>query len=225
MLWRMPDGRKITLISNGDAHSPKKIGREANYFDTELSYAGIIGAIKSKDPKQFLYTIEFFPEEGKYHYDGHRLCGVRTSPQESKKYNNICPTCGKPLTVGVLNRVEELADRPEGFKPENAVPFKNLIPLEEIIADALGVLPGAKQVLKEYNNLIEKIGNEFKILIDVPYEQLKSATLPKIAEGIVKVREGKVYINPGYDGEYGKINIFSKEEKKETSKQKVLFNH
>jgi len=149
MLWRMPDGRRLTLISNSDAHSPAKLGRETNVFDIELSYPAIIETIKSKNPQKFLYTIEFFPQEGKYHYDGHRACNVRTSPEETKKYNNICPNCGRPLTIGVLNRVNFLADREDGFKPEGAIPFKSLVPLQEIIAEVLGVLPGAKQVEKE----------------------------------------------------------------------------
>src|SRR4030042_522862 len=119
MLWRMSDGRKITLISNSDAHSPQKIGREANVFDTEISYPAIIEAIKTKNPQKFLYTVEFFPEEGKYHFDGHRNCEVKFSPAETKRYGSLCPVCGKPLTVGVLNRVEELADREEGFVPPN----------------------------------------------------------------------------------------------------------
>ena len=223
MLWRMPDGRKITLISNSDAHSPQKIGREANVFDTELSYSAISEAIKSKNPQKFLYTIEFYPEEGKYHYDGHRMCGISLSPAESKKYNNICPNCGKPLTIGVLNRVESLADRPDGFRPKNAISFKSLVPLAEIIADALGVMVGAKQVEEEYQNLIEKFGNEFKILIDVSRSELETATLPEIAEGVIRVREGKVNIEPGYDGVYGKVRIFSKGEQKTLSKQGTLF--
>lgn len=223
MLWRMPDGQRITLISNSDSHSPSRIGREANVFDTEISYPAIIKAIKEKDPQKFLYTIEFFPEEGKYHYDGHRLCGISLSPQESKKSGNICPVCGRPLTIGVLNRVEELADKPEGFKPENAIPFKSLVPLEEIIAEALGVLPGSKQVEEEYRNLIKKFGNEFKVLIDVPQKELEVATLPQIAEGIIRVREGKIFIEPGYDGVYGKVRIFSKGEQKTLSRQKTLF--
>jgi len=223
MLWRMPDGRRITLISNSDAHSAPHIGREANVFDTELSYPAITEAIKTKNPQKFLYTIEFFPEEGKYHYDGHRLCGISLSPQESKKYNNICPNCGRPLTIGVLNRVEELADRPEGFRPENAIPFKSLVPLAEIIADALGVMVGTKQGEEEYKNLIEKFGNEFNVLIDISKGDLEAATLPEIAEGIIRVREGKVNIEPGYDGVYGKIRIFSKGEQKTVSRQKTLF--
>ena len=232
MLWRMPDGRRITLISNSDAHSPQKIGREANVFDAELNYQAIIGAIKLKRPKgcpsKFLYTIEFFPEEGKYHYDGHRLCNLSLSPQESKKYNNICPRCGKPLVIGVLNRVEELADRPEGFVPENAIPFKSLIPLEEIIAESIGVSVPSKEVSKIYSSLIMNLGNEFKILLEADRKEIELKSSLKVAEGIIRTRTGKVFVDPGYDGVYGKIKIFSKEEdassrEKKSLPQKTLF--
>ncbi len=239
MLWRIPDGRKLTLISNSDSHSPNRLGREANVFEgSEINYQSIINAIKRvrslpvlqrSDLCRFykdlslVYTIEFFPEEGKYYYDGHRFCGISLTPQESKKYNNICPNCQKPLTIGVLNRIEKLADKPNGFKPENAIPFKSLIPLEEIIADALEVTVGAKQVEKEYKNLIEKFGNEFKVLIDTPLQDLTAVTLPEIAEGIIRVREGRVFIEPGYDGVYGKVRIFSKGEQKTVPRQKTLF--
>ena len=223
MNWRLSVLDKITLISNSDSHSPSRIGRESNVFDTEISYSAIIEAIKLKNPLKFLYTVEFFPEEGKYHYDGHRICGISLSPQESKKYNNICPNCGRPLTIGVLNRVEELADRPMGFKPAVLIPFKSLVPLNEIIGDALGLLSGAKQVNEEYNRLIEKFGNEFKILLEASRQDLEAATLPEIAEGIVRVREGRVDIEPGYDGVYGKIRIFSKGEQKNISKQGIPF--
>jgi len=223
MIWRIPDGGKVNLISNSDAHSAPHVGREANVFDTEIGYKSIIEVIKAKNPQKFLYTIEFYPQEGKYHYDGHRLCGISLSPAESKKYNNICPNCGRPLTIGVLNRVEQLADRPEGFKPENAIPFKSLVPLEEIIADAIGQGTGTIEVDKEYKNLIEKFGNEFLVLIDVPRKELEAVTLPEIAEGIIRVREEKVFIEPGYDGVYGKIRIFSKGEQKTLSRQGTLF--
>jgi len=224
MFWRLSALDKITLVSNSDAHSPAKIGREANVFDTELSYQGIIEAIKQKDPKKFLYTIEFFPEEGKYHYDGHRNCGVSLSPSQTKKYNGLCPVCGRPLTVGVLNRVEELADREDGFRPENAIDFKSLIPLEEIIAESLGVGTGTKEVEREYTDLIQKFGSEFNILLNTPISDLKSGTLPEITEAILRVREGKVSVEPGYDGVYGKIKIFSEaEEKKQVSGQRSLF--
>ncbi len=228
MNWRLSTLDKITLISNSDSHSPAKLGREANVFEgSELSYNSITNAIKSTGETRanlkLVYTIEFYPEEGKYHYDGHRLCGVSLSPQESKKSGNICPNCGRPLTIGVLNRVEELADRPEGFKPENAIPFKSLIPLGEIIADALGVMTSTKRVEKEYKNLIDKFGSEFNILLDASRSELEKADLPEIAEGIIRVREGKVNIEPGYDGVYGKIRIFSKKEEKKQLRQKTLF--
>ncbi|MCD6550019.1 DNA helicase UvrD [bacterium] len=223
MNWRLSALDNIALISNSDAHSPQKIGREANVFDTELDYFSIIEAIKNKDPQRFLYTIEFYPQEGKYHYDGHRNCGISCSPQESKKYNNICPVCGKPLTIGVLNRVEELADRPEGFRPEGSIPFKSLIPLKEIIAEALGLGSETKEVDTEYNNLIKQFESEFNVLLHVSRQDLETVVLPEIAEGIIRAREGKVYIEPGYDGVYGKIRIFSKGEKRELSKQKTLF--
>ena len=223
MNWRLSSLDKITLISCSDAHSPQKIGREANVFDTEINYKEIIEAIRTKNLQKFLYTIEFYPEEGKYHYDGHRNCGIRLSPKETKKYNGICPVCGKPLTVGVLNRVEELADREEGFKPEGAIPFKSLVPLEEIIADVLNLNKGSKEVVKEYKNLIKKFNTEFDILLNTPEEELKKATLPEIVEGIIRVREGKVIKEPGYDGVYGKIRIFSEGEEKSFSKQTTLF--
>jgi len=223
MNWRLSALDRICLISNSDSHSPQKIGREANVFDTEISYKAILEAIKKKDPQKFLYTIEFYPEEGKYHYDGHRLCGISLSPTETKKYNGICPNCGKPLTIGVLNRVEELADRAEGSKPEKVIPFKSLVPLEEIIADALGVMPGTKQVEQEYKNLIGKFKNEFNVLISASLPELESATLSEIAEGIIRVREGKVFIEPGYDGVYGKIKIFSQGEARNPLKQGTLF--
>jgi uncharacterized protein (TIGR00375 family) len=223
MNWRLSALDKVALISNSDAHSPKKIGREANVFDTKMSYGSIVKAIKEKDPKKFLYTIEFFPEEGKYHFDGHRFCEVSLAPEKTKRYNNVCPVCGKPLTVGVLNRVNEIADRKEGQKPENAIPFKSIIPLDEVIADAIGVLSGAKAVGLEYDKLIKNFGSEFKILLDVPQKELEKVVLPKIAEGIVRVREGRVSISPGYDGVYGKIKIFSEAEKQKEINQKTLF--
>ena len=224
MNWRLSQLDKVTLISNSDAHSLAKIGREANVFDAELSYNGIAEALKTKNKNKFLYTIEFFPEEGKYHYDGHRLCNLSLTPQQSKKYNNICPRCGKPLVIGVLNRVEELADRPEGFVPKNAIPFKSLIPLNEVIAESLGVSVISKEVTKYYNNLIKNLGSELKILLELTEEEIKKESSPKIANGVIKVRGGKVSIEPGYDGVYGKIKIFSEgNNKKVANEQKTLF--
>jgi uncharacterized protein (TIGR00375 family) len=211
MNWRLSSLDAITLISNSDAHSPGKLGREANALACALEYKEIARVIKEKDPAGLLFTVEFFPEEGKYHYDGHRNCNILYTPEESKKHNNICPVCGRQLTVGVMHRVEELADRPEGFVPPKAIPTIHLIPLEEIIAEALEQGPNTKGVQQEYMRMIEQGGSEFAILIDLPSEELKKIATPKVYEGIMLVRQGKLKIVPGYDGVYGRINIFPKE--------------
>lgn len=213
MNWRLSKLDNISLISNSDSHSAEKIGREANVFDTELSFNGIFDAIKSRDPKKFLYTIEFFPEEGKYHYDGHRACGVVMAPEETKKNNKICPKCGKSLTVGVMYRVDELADRPNGFDPKNRVPFKKTVPLIEVISEAMGFSVISKKTKAEYERLINILGTELNILIDVPIEEIKNKGSVELAEAIDKMRKGNIRIEPGYDGEYGKVSIFSAEEK------------
>ena len=255
MNWRLSQLDHIALISNSDSHSLQRIGREANIFETELSYAGIIEAIKDGIPatrinrgsasapritcenkkisegSAFVATIEFFPEEGKYHYDGHRLCGVVFSPAETKKHNGICPKCGRKLTIGVMNRVEELADRPpiesesKGFYQSynNRVPYYNLIPLDEIIADVYGLNVNARKVKEEYENLIKIFGNELKILLEVKDEELKSIIDERVRQGIKAVRERRLKIYPGFDGQYGKIEIFSSEERKSLETQKTLF--
>jgi len=217
MNWRLSALDRITLLSNSDSHSPSRIGREANVFDCEMDYFEILQAIRTKDPKKILYTIEFFPEEGKYHWDGHRDCKVVLPPEESKKLNNLCPQCGKKLTVGVLHRVEDLADRPEGFTPSNSIPFKNMVPLDEIIADAFDQAVATKAVSQEYERLIKQIGPELTILFDRTEEELRSIALPKVADGILRVRNRQVEIKPGYDGVYGKIKVIREAEQKETS--------
>jgi uncharacterized protein (TIGR00375 family) len=228
-LWQIPDVRSRTLISNSDAHSPAKLGREANVFEGEkISYQEIVNALKGNSPAgesklKLSYTIEFYPQEGKYHFDGHRECDICLSPQESKKYNNVCPQCGKPLTIGVANRAQELSDKPENFKPKNAIPFKSLVPLAEIIGETLDVGPATKTVSKEYEKLIEKYDNEFNILLNVSEKKLQTAVSKHIAQGIIRVRQGKVNIEPGYDGVFGKVKIFSKVEKRNIIKQKTLF--
>jgi uncharacterized protein (TIGR00375 family) len=219
MNWRWSALDSITLISNSDAHSPGKIGREANCLACAMEYAEICRVIKEKDPTGLLFTVEFFPEEGKYHYDGHRNCHVLLSPKESRAYDNICPVCGKRLTVGVMHRVEELADREEGFMPPKAIPAIHLIPLEEIIAEALGQGVGTKGVDREYMRLVEQGGSEFAILLDLPPEEIKRIAQPKVFEGIMRVRKGELEITPGHDGVYGKINIFPKEEEGEKPKE------
>jgi uncharacterized protein (TIGR00375 family) len=221
MNWRLSSLDKITLISNSDAHSPAKLGREANIFDTEISYEGITNAIKTR--KGFAGTIEFFPEEGKYHYDGHRSCDVNLSPEETIKHNYLCPVCGKKVTVGVLHRVEKLADRKNGFIPEAALPFYSLIPLQEIIAQVMKVGVNSKAVNKQYFHLIEDLGNEFAILMDTQLDDIERAGSPLLREAIQRMRSGKVHIVPGYDGEFGKIKIFEAVERREIKGQTNLF--
>ncbi len=221
MNWRLSALDSIALLSNSDAHSPNRLGREANVFDCELDYWDIVDAIRKKDRKRFLFTIEFFPEEGKYHYDGHRDCRIVFSPSETKAHAYLCPVCKKRLTVGVMHRVEELADRPEGFVPRNAIPSIHLIPLEEIIAEALGTRVGTKGVELEYKRLVERGGSEFRILLDAAPEELAEFVPPQILEGIIRMRQGKVSIVPGHDGVYGKISLFP-EKKEETAAKEQL---
>jgi uncharacterized protein (TIGR00375 family) len=221
MNWRLSALDRFTLVSNSDSHSPQKIGREANVFNCELDYKTIREALKNKDKAKFLYTIEFFPEEGKYHFDGHRLCGLRWSPKETKAHNAKCPKCGKAVTVGVMNRVEQLADRPEGFQPDNAIPFRNLIPFDEIIAEAKGMGKGAQAVERDYRSSVAKFGSEFEILLRASKEDLLKGLAPRIAEGVLRVRDGKVNIKAGFDGEYGIISIFGEEEKQEKTEQQL----
>jgi uncharacterized protein (TIGR00375 family) len=222
MNWQWSKLDRFSLISNSDSHSPQKIGREANVFDTQMSYKAILEALKKKDKKKFLSTIEFFPEEGKYHYDGHRACDIRLSPAETKKNKNICPKCKKPLTIGVMNRVSELADRPEGFVPENSIPYKRMIPLAEIIADTLGVGDTSKSVSAEYRAMIPRLGTELEVLMEISEDKLLKELPIKIAKAIVNVRNGDVNILPGFDGEYGEIEIL-KEKDSVREKQLDLF--
>lgn len=223
MNWRWSKLDSVSLISNSDSHSLQKIGREANVFDAALSYGGIIDAIKSHDPKKFLFTVEFFPEEGRYHYDGHRLCKYSCDPLKSKDHQDICPVCGKKMTIGVLSRVGKLADRGEGQKPQRVIPFKSMVPLDEIIGEALDLGVSSKKVKEEYMKLISVFGSEFAALIDAPESNIRASVLPEIAEGMMRVREGRVHIEPGFDGEYGKIKIFEEAERKEIVKQSALF--
>jgi len=221
MNWRISSLDKYCLVSNSDAHSPSKIGREANVFDCPMDFYQIVDAIKSQDKNRFLFTIEFYPEEGKYHYDGHRKCNILFSPEETRKHNAICPVCGKALTVGVMNRVDTLADRSPGTQPSSAIPCRHLVPLQEIIAAALGQGPDTKGVLMEYQRMISSLGSEFSILLDLPQNEIAKSALPKIVEGIMRVREGKLNIVPGYDGVFGKISIFSEEEAAEQESEQL----
>lgn len=214
MNWRLSGLDKYTLISNSDSHSPAKIGREANVFDCEINYKEIVEVIKKKDKTKFLDTIEFFPEEGKYHYDGHRLCNLRLTPAQTKTHHGRCPSCGGRITVGVMSRVEELADRPEGFVPENHIPCIHLIPLGEIISKVIKKAVTTTAVENEYLKLTQH-KTEFDILVYLSKEELSQFVPAEIIRGIMSVREKKVNILPGYDGVYGEIDIPLQEEEEE----------
>jgi uncharacterized protein (TIGR00375 family) len=208
MNWRLSQLDGVMLVSNSDAHSPAKLGREANVLDCALDYADMLRVLRGEDRARFLYTIEFFPEEGKYHFDGHRACGQRLSPSETRAAGGRCPGCGRPVTVGVMSRVDALADRPEGGRGDGRVPYRNLIPLEEIIAAAFGSQPGTGAVREEYFKIVQALGGEFHVLLDVPLEELARLTRPRVVEGVRRVRDGQVSIRPGYDGVFGEIHIF-----------------
>ena len=207
MNWRMSSLDKYALLSNSDSHSfwPWRIGREANVFDLKsLTYKDLLSAVREKDPKRFLHTVEVDPSYGKYHFDGHRACSVCLEPKESQKLGNSCPVCKRPLTIGVLHRVEQLADRPEGYVPKHAIPFKSLIPLTEIIGGQLGIDQlYSKRIWAVYNDLIKAFESEFAVLLDAGLPELEKVVDHKLAKAIIGVREGKVEIKPGYDGIYG----------------------
>lgn len=223
MNWRLSQLDRYTLVSNSDAHSPAKLGREANLFDCDFNYPAMLDAMKTSDPDKFLGTIEFFPEEGKYHADGHRKCNMRMNPSETKKHNGVCPVCGKKVTVGVLYRVEELADREEGARHENAKPYYSLIPLPEVLGEIYSVGPNTKTVQKHYDNLLNKLGSEMAILFDVPLHDIERIGDTLLAEGIRRIRASDVKIAAGYDGEFGTIKLFTEEERKEFSAQSFFF--
>ncbi len=223
MNWRVSNLDGYTLISNSDAHSPQKLAREANLFDTDLSYPAFFEALQTGDPEKFLGTFEFFPDEGKYHYDGHRKCDIRWTPKTTIEHNNLCPVCGKAVTVGVLHRVEVLADRDEGEKPEQTHPFKNIIPLPEILGEVNSVGPNSKKVQRQYDQLLDKLGSDLNILLDIPLEDISQTGGTLLAEGIRRMRTGEVSIASGYDGEYGIIKLFEPDEKQAFSAQMSMF--
>lgn len=206
MNWQWSALDNISLISNSDAHSPDNLGREANLFDIEPGFDSLFEAIYSRNPGKFLSTLEFFPEEGKYHLDGHRKCQQALYPRESNKLKDICPVCGKPLTLGVLNRIESLADRPEGYQLPDAVPFVRLVPLIEIIAQVLQVKTSSKKAKTIYDGMLQTLGTEFDILLNLPLEEI-THQYQEIGEAIGKVRKGDLVIHPGYDGVYGEVKL------------------
>jgi uncharacterized protein (TIGR00375 family) len=211
MNWRLSRLDRFALVSNSDCHSfwPWRIGREANVFEIErMSYREVVDAVCSKDPARFKFTIETDPAYGKYHWTGHRKCNVSLSPQEAIKFGNICPVCRRKLTKGVEQRVEELADRPANFKPENTPGFMRLLPLSEIIATVLGVdSPSTQAVWKIYNLLVGRFGDEYTVLIDASRDALAEVVEASIADAVLKVRSGSAHVVPGFDGVYGKLDL------------------
>jgi len=224
MHWMCSFLDKYTLVSNSDAHSPEKLGRNANILDTNLSYTDIIRAMKSGDPQKFLGTIDLFPQEGKYHYDGHRKCGIRWDPVQTLQNKGICPKCGKKVTVGVMNRVVELSDRKDLDERPNRLPFYSIIPLKEILSEIMQIGTASKKVDSEYFSLIHRNGPELGILLDLPIEELKKEGSEILAEAIKRMRSRQVLIQEGFDGEYGKIKVFHKEEPRSPESQVFLFD-
>ncbi len=219
MNWRLSMLDNIALISNSDAHSCAKLGREANVMQFEnkndITYDEIMRILRERDRKKFLYTIEFYPEEGKYHYDGHRDCKFVCAPEETKKLKGICPKCKKPLVIGVENRVHELADRSleEAKNVKNKkIPYKSLVPLPEILADVFSCGVNTKKVKAQYNEMIEKIGTEFHILLEADLKEIEKASSKQIATAIDRVRKGNIFVKPGYDGEFGVVRVFENSE-------------
>lgn len=229
MNWRIKELDDKAIVSFSDAHSPANLAREATVVDlAECSYSALFDAIKNgyrtnfKNLNKIVETLEFFPEEGKYHYDGHRACNISLNPVETKKHNGLCPSCKKRLTVGVLYRVQEIADREEGFIDPTRPGYRSVVPLREIIAEAIGVGKQSKRVEKEYESLVTQGIDEFNILLNMSRNELAEITDQIIAEGILRVREGKLRVVPGYDGVFGVIEMFTDTDRKK-SQQEHLF--
>lgn len=221
MNWQVQNLDNITLISNSDPHSLHRLGREANVLEIDpknLSYAEIIRVFRGRNPKEFLYTIEFFPEEGRYHLDGHRDCKFSCLPEKTKELGGVCPVCGKQLLRGVQYRVEELASRPIGFRPESVIPFRNVLSLEEVISQALDVGVGSKKVQGLYERMVSQT-KEFNILLDLPQEEIIPLADPLVVAAVIRMREGTFHIQPGYDGEYGKVELYTEAEREALDKR------
>ena len=223
MNWMCSFLDKYTLIANSDAHSPDKLGRNANIVDTDLSYKGIIDAIKSDNHDKFLGTINFFPQEGKYHFDGHRKCGIRWSPMETLQHDEICPVCGKKITIGVMNRVAQLADRDNIMERQNRHLFYSLIPLKEILSEIEGVSPDSIKVDQQYKQLIHKAGSEFNILLNFDIDLVKKISGELLCEAVRRMRNREVYIQEGFDGEFGMIKVFKDGETRSFKHSASLF--
>ncbi len=223
MNWRVISLDGFTLVSNSDAHSPSNLGREANLFNTQLSYPAIKTALKTADPDQFLGTFEFYPEQGKYHIDGHRACNISFWPETTLKHDGQCPACGKPLTLGVLYRVEELADRKEGQKPSHSHPYFSIIQLGHILSEIFQVGPGSRKIKQAYQTALNKLGSEFNLLHHLDIAAIEQAGIPLLAEAVQRMRRREIDVIPGYDGEYGRVRIFKDDERQLLMGQQSLF--
>ncbi|UCG14206.1 MAG: DNA helicase UvrD, partial [Deltaproteobacteria bacterium] len=223
MNWRLSVLNEVRLISNSDAHSPIKLMREANLFDTDLTYHAIMTSITEPASHGFLGTLEFYPEEGKYHYDGHRACSMRLAPEETRNNGGRCPKCNRKVTVGVMHRVEELADLPAGSCSPAGRPYQSTIPLMEIIAEVMQAGVNTKKVMGAYLDLLSRLGNEYHVLLEAELDSIRQTSSDLLAEAISRVRSGRVEIQPGYDGEFGTIRVFSKEERQQITGQLDLF--
>ena len=225
MNWRIEDLDNVRLISNSDAHSPGYLGRNASVFNTDLSYFHIRQALENNNLEKFQGTLDMYPHQGKYHYDGHRKCNICINPATTAQIDGICPECGRKVTYGVLNRVQELATRQEGYVPENRHGFKSIIPLSDILAEIFEVGPKTKKVAANYTKAIEALGPELGILVNKSTEEIRAANVPLLAEAVTKMRTGDINIDPGYDGEFGKVKLFSRQEKERLKGEKnLLFN-
>ncbi|MBU0531853.1 MAG: endonuclease Q family protein [Candidatus Uhrbacteria bacterium] len=223
MNWHLSGLDKVVLVSNSDAHSLPKLGREANVFEIEEpSFSEFVRIFKEQDKEKFLYTIEFYPEEGMYHADGCRKCGFWCEPTETKKLGGICPKCKKPMVIGVWNRVIEIADRKFDELPTDRIPFKSIVPLDVILAEANNVKStSSKKVIEQYDRLIDELGSEFDILLEIPISEIKRFD-ERVAEAIDRMRSGNIHIRPGYDGVYGEVSIWSDAERPKSPEQKQL---
>jgi uncharacterized protein (TIGR00375 family) len=211
MNWRLSQLDRVSLVSNSDAHSPSRLGRECNVFRGPLTWQDLGAILRQQDRDRFRFTVEFFPEEGKYHWPGHSACHRPASPEQYRELGGRCPVCCKPFTGGVASRVEQLADRPAGFVPDRAVPSVHLIPLDEIVAEALGRGPSSKGVQKAWDQLVEEGGSELELLLFTPENQVAELAGARVAEALGRMRRGAVSAVPGYDGVYGRIRLFADE--------------
>jgi DNA helicase II / ATP-dependent DNA helicase PcrA len=212
MNWRVTDLDGVRLMSNSDAHSPGYLGRNACVFDTDLDYFAMRKSLETVDLKGYQGTLDMYPDQGKYHYDGHRKCRVSLDPEDTARRGGRCPECGRPLTLGVLYRVRELAERPQGFVPEHRQGYTSIIPLADMLSEIFGVGPRTKKVTQYYRKAVQTLGPELDILTDRSCEQIQAAGMPLLAEAVKRMRAGNVHVSPGYDGEYGKVRVFTSEE-------------